>query len=483
MTQQEWLDAFKSQNGREPSLDEFKQAKANGFAMAKPAQSVSPQDELKKWVSEFEKQYNRKPSFDEVKQRRFLGDAKPAQATQPVQPQQPTQATQPVQAQTAPQQPRRQKAAQQAAPAAAPHRNHKKAGKGKKRGIRLLILIIVLLGGGYFFGQSYYSYDSSMDRAATMLNSHSLDKYSKNVVWADNDKTLTGSEAEPLADLMKSSKYDSKSNIKDLLKSNAYGIQLKKTGKKFFVFDDYKVVVRPVTVKVYTDQSGLTVKANGKVLDNDSDSDSVITVKHQAPGLYEFTAAGTSDGDSYKGTDNEQLGDSSTARVYIYTEKSSSSSSSSSKNKLTKDDATSTLQSMASLLSSIGAKNDSDSSSSTTASDVFTDGSDNKAYTDFTEMIKNNKTTSKRTADSINFGSIDVQDVKSTGKKTADATFKMQEDFNYSADTDPDKHTSGTLTQVFLLKAHMKYDKSSDKWLVDSIDSNQQKISETDNTK
>ncbi len=37
MTQQEWRDAFKKENGREPSLDEFKAAKANGFAMKQQA--------------------------------------------------------------------------------------------------------------------------------------------------------------------------------------------------------------------------------------------------------------------------------------------------------------------------------------------------------------------------------------------------------------------------------------------------------------
>ena len=150
---------------------------------------------------------------------------------------------------------------------------------------------------------------------------------------------------------------------------------------------------------------------------------------------------------------------------------------------MTKSDADALLTNISSLLSKVGAKDSSSYSSDVTASDVFVDGSSNKAYTDFTEMISNNKTKSKRTAESINFGPIDVQDVKSTGKKTADVTFKIKEDFNYSSDTDPDKHTSGTLTQTFLLKAHVKYDKDESKWLVDSIDSDQKKLSDSDNVK
>lgn len=454
MTQQEWRDAFKKDNGREPSLDEFKAAKANGFAMTAKQTEPSEKEILQAWVADFEKKYGRKPSIDEVKQRQFIAPAAAAETTTPV----------------------------EADTNVAPHRKGQTS--NKKRGWKMptLIIVVIALVAGYFYGQNYYSYDSSMDRAVKVLDSRSADKYSKNLTWSDTDKKLTKSEVAPLVKYMKTGA--TKATIESLLKSSSSNISLKKTGNRFFIFPKYQVVVKPINLKVYTNHSGLKVTANDQVIVKDSDEDEAAIVKHQAPGYYEFVAKGDVDGDTYKGTDSESVFNNNNSEINLYayqTSSSSSSSSSSSKSKLTKSDANSLLSDMASLLSSVGAKDSSSYNSDVTASDVFVDGSSNKAYTDFTEMISNNKTKSKRIADSINFGSIDVQDIKSTGKKTADVTFKIKEDFYYSSDTDQDKHTSGTLTQTFLLKAHVKYDKSESKWLIDSIDSDQKKLSESDN--
>lgn len=454
MTQQEWRDAFKKENGREPSLDEFKAAKANGFAMKQQAAEPSEKEILQAWVADFEKKYGRKPSIDEVKQRQYIAPA--AAVETPTEDDDDT--------------------------TVAPHRQSQT--NKKKRGWKLptLIVIVVALVAGYLYGQNYYSYDSSMDRAIKVLDSRSADKYSQNLTWSDTDKKLTKSEVTPLVKYIKTGA--TKSDIERMLKSSAYNVQVKKTGNRFLVFPKYQIVVTPINLKVYTNHSGLKVTANDETIIKDSDDDEAAIVKHQAPGYYEFEAKGDVDGDTYKGTDTEVVANKSNAEINLYAYRtSSSSSSSSSKSKLTKSDADALLTNISSLLSKVGAKDSSSYSSDVTASDVFVDGSSNKAYTDFTEMISNNKTKSKRTAESINFGPIDVQDVKSTGKKTADVTFKIKEDFNYSSDTDPDKHTSGTLTQTFLLKAHVKYDKDESKWLVDSIDSDQKKLSDSDNVK
>ncbi|MBS9336805.1 hypothetical protein [Fructobacillus papyrifericola] len=456
MNQQEWRDAFKKANGREPSLEEFKQAKAKSFALGNSAESA--QNELKNWVRQFESDYNRKPSLQEVKERRFI----PANDGQTVQGTSASNQSSAARAQ-----------------GATPHRQRKN-GKKKHRSIWALVIVLVLLIAGFLFGQNYYSYDASMDRAASMLKRHNLDQYSHQIVWSDSKDTLSGSEATPIANWM--SEGFTKQSIKKLLANNNYGLTLQKTGTKFFFFNDYKVVATPVTMKISTSDSGLTVKVNDKVVDNDSDEDSDITVKHQAPGLYDITATGTSDGDKVKANYRNILGYERVVDIDLNAKKLSSSSSSS-KSKLSKDEASTLIQSMADLMSAKGASSNSDYNSSVDADDVFVDGSDNKAYTDFSQMIDNNKTKSKRVADSVAFNSPDVQDVSSTGQNKADVTFKISEVFHYTEDTDPDNHTSGDLTQVYLLKAHVKYDKDSSKWLIDSIDSDQKKLSEQDNTK
>ncbi|USS92558.1 hypothetical protein [Fructobacillus americanaquae] len=450
MTQQEWLAAFKKENGREPSLDEFKAAKANGFALTTDQQERSERERLQAWVADFENKYGRKPSIDEVKKRQYAAPTSTAKSVTATNGEAPT----------------------------APHRQSRAV--SKKHGFRLPIIIIVLaLLAGYFYGQHYYSYDSSMNRAVKVLNSHNADQYSQNLTWSDTDKHLSKSEVVPLVKYMKTGM--TKTRVESLLKNDSFNVNLKKTGNQFFIFPKYQMVVTPIDLQVYTNHSDLKVTANDQVIVDDSDEDEVATVKHQAPGNYDMVAQGESDGDSFKGTMTATVLNKAAAEIDLHAYKSSSSSSS--KSKLTKTGADALLANLTSLLSQAGSSDSSFDTSDLTASDVFVNGSNNKAYSDFMEMIQNNKTTAKRTAESINFGSIDIQDVNATGKQTADVTFKIKEDFNYSADTDPDKHSSGTLSQVFLLKAHVKYDDDASKWLIDSIDSDQKKLSETDNVK
>lgn len=70
MGQSEWRDAFRNKNGREPSIEEFKQAKLNGFELAES--NFSDTNSLKAWIRDFENRNQRQPTIEEVKERREL---------------------------------------------------------------------------------------------------------------------------------------------------------------------------------------------------------------------------------------------------------------------------------------------------------------------------------------------------------------------------------------------------------------------------
>ncbi|GAO99925.1 zinc ribbon domain-containing protein [Fructobacillus ficulneus] len=526
MGQNEWRDAFKQKNGREPSLAEFKAAKANGFAL--PEAGPDGKEEARAWIKEFEATYNRRPTVQELEHRRNLDT--PVANTQPAS--QFEQTNKPIETSNL------AGSDPETTPGARPAKKKSK----KNKLIISLVGIAVVLAALVAYGYNYYSYDSSLDRATTALKTYDSDKYQNVTEWSDSKKSLSADNLTPLANYLED-KGMTKSQLRSWLDQSNKGVRFVRDGQKFLIFPHYTVVVDPVDLTVSTNQSGLTLTANGKTLTDKSDSDYSVILKHQAAGLYKFTAEGTLNGQHVKTQDSEYFGNSRNdsidlnvktisftvnsnvdggsvyvggtrvatisngsadinniavtkgAKVYVKSQGSGSTIKTDSESLadiddgdtvtlnsddvLNKSDAQDQLEDMASDLTSYGQDEDDASD----LSSVFTSGSSNKSYQDFSQMIHNNRHSSKRNADSINFGNIVIDQVAAKSKKAVDVTFEMQEDFNYTADTDPDKHTAGTLTQRYQLIAHMVYDSDKGKWLVDSIDSNQKKLSETDNTK
>jgi len=143
---------------------------------------------------------------------------------------------------------------------------------------------------------------------------------------------------------------------------------------------------------------------------------------------------------------------------------------------MTDDAADQTISSMYDAIGSY-ASNEEDPDSLT----MFKNGANNKAYQDYKQMIRHNLHDAKRNAESVSFNTPSVKSVKQTSLTTADAVYQVKTDFYYSSETDEDNDTSGDLTQTYELTAHMVYDKRSEAWQIESIDSDQKKISEDSN--
>ncbi|MFC4761346.1 hypothetical protein [Fructobacillus durionis] len=358
MNQQEWRAAFKQENGREPSFDEFKMAKEQGF----PTPIVN---------------YDAMPDG--------------------------------VQEQSA----------------AMPARQQVKKAK-KKKGKLVFIIIILSLAAGYFYGAHYYSYSESLDRATVTLQDRDSDQLKKVAVWASSNKSLSSKEASTLADDLKDADY-SKSKIRSLLDDSNSDLTLKKVGQKFVIFPDYKVVL----------SSSYKDRTSGDSSSSDSDSDSSSSSKDSS--------------DELDNVDTDISG----------------------------SDITSTVSDMEQAVNEDShVDGDTKDNSNSELSLIFEKGKKNKAYTTMIKLLQDGKKVAidGRTPDAVGFSNYAAKDYKQTGKLTADANFEVVVESDYLPSGDV--HTSGSVVQTYLVKSKMKYDASSGRWLIVSIDPNLQKTDE-----
>lgn len=516
-----WLAAFKEVNHRNPTVEEVTHAAKAGFALPHDEGTtpshvddtvVEPTIPLVTpatvWREQFKLENGRLPSLDEVRDAKQNG----FQSTTP----RAQQAPEPVATIT-----------------------KKPMARGKKIALTIGIIVVAIIIGLFIWGNKYYAKSATANRTLAVLKSGSATKYAKDIVWSDTKKDIKANELTPFVDYMNNDGWSKQrqNNVYDQLMSgsSADDYTFTEVGKHFLFFPNYKLTIKPVNFDVATNNKDITLKMNGKKI-GISDSDSYSKpLKRQVSGLYKFTATGkingqdvaTSDeraissnvnvnlaidmisfdvnsnlssGDLYIGnTKIDTLKDgllqvkkmpiSKGATAYVeakFGDQTIRSSKMSlkdlydgesidlnAKGLMTESDADNTISSMYNALGSY-ASNESDSDTLT----MFKNGANNKAYQDYKQMIRHNLHDAKRNAQSVSFNTPDVKSVKQTSLTTADAVYQVKTDFYYSSETDKDGDSYGDLTQTYELTAHMVYDKRSDTWQVDTIDSNQKKISE-----
>lgn len=508
-TKEEWLNNFKAEHGREPTIEEFSAAKAQQFS-TQERDDHHTNDIAQQWAQQFEQENGRRPSMQEfsaAKQNEF------------------------------------QKTTSQAAEkqsATIVSRPTPPMSKGKKVTFIVVAIAVIAIIAGYLIGNHYYSRSSSMQRAVKTLKSYDTSEYAQQMVWSDTHKRVTKSDLQPMVQYLSSEKM-SDATLRSWISTGTDGLTLQNNGHKFLIFPNYQLTAKPVNIHLITNHKDINIGLNGKkLLTTDSDG-YTTTLKHQIPGEYNFTATGSINGGSVKTSNTNFIGGSQEKNVdlsitfisftiesnleggdvyvgnnkigiiengkanvnhvavskgaNVYVQKQVGSDTLRTKSTpltdvndddyltldaeglLTQTDADSLISDMSSLMNSY-ASNESDPSDADT---VFTGGVQNKGYQDFKKMIQHNLHDSKRNADSISFSDTSVQKVEPTGKSAANVVFHIKYDFYYSSDTDDDNDTYGDMYQTFELIAHTVYNKSKDKWQIDSIDPNQKKISEDDN--
>lgn len=515
----EWLAAFRKTYNRNPTLEEVTEASKHNFQVDSDTESANENDyhdiENKvsdtaiEWKNNFVQNNGRQPNIEELKEAKSNNFSNVNSSVSDKVIDYPK----------------------------------KQLSKKNRWLISALLIVLGILIALYSWGNHYYSQGETAKRVIKVLKSGNSKTYADNFVWSDTKKSINKKDVMPFVNSMPSKWSANQENdiySQLLSQKDDNGFVFKQTGSNFFIFPKYQLEINPVNLSVTTNNKGIQLEMNGESI-GESDSDTYTKqLNHQASGLYKFKATGNVSGQNVSANDSRMImtnddinlsinmisfdvnsnltsGDlyvggkkvgtlndgllkvnkmpiSKGAKAYVQSNFNGTVVRSEKMNLsdlydgesinldadglMTKNDANSTINSMYSALSSY-ASNESDSNDLT----MFKNGANNKSYQDYKQMIKHNLHDAKRNAQSVSFNSPEVQSVNQTGLNTADAVYQVKTDFYYSSSSDNDGDTSGDLTQTFELTAHMMYDKQSKTWQIDSIDSNQKKISEDNNVK
>lgn len=446
------------------------------------------------WVEAFEKQIGRKPTPDEfllAKNQQFdLAKIKQSTENKP--------------------------AGSPAEPA------EKSWSKGKKILAALAVILLLALGAGYIYGNQYFSREAVAERYLKTAN-HNFTKALAFEVWSDTEKPIKQSEL-----IYRNSEENKTLQMDDLMSDYR---QMKNVGRKFLIFPDWRVAVKPVSATVSVNTKGLELFVNHKRLAK-TDSDSYTkTISRLYPGTYHFAAKGTlsgqklevsseetitndikvnlnvkylsfqvnsnlTDGDLYVGSRKigklhdgkykvSKLAVTDASKIYVQKSFSGKSPLKSETQSIEDiyDGDTITLDAKGvldrdtadSLITEAYRKMSSYASSQTTPDDlddIFTGGNNNKFYQDVKNTIDTNTTGAKnRSADSITFSDVDVTKVTQTGPTTFSVEFTVVYDFYYGYDSE--HKSSGDIIQKLSWSALVEYagdDKNRDSYSYSTYD-------------
>lgn len=181
----------------------------------------------------------------------------------------------------------------------------------KKKSVKLtgstLLVLLLILGA---WGSFYFSKGQVIHRFVQARSSKSgaaFENIKGFLVWSDTGEQITNDEAN-YASFTALSKSKAQA-IGDSLKTadSSSSLYIKRVGRRFGIFPDYKVAMRPMSLTLKTNVAKMDLLLNQKkVATTDSDNYS-ITLKRLPVADYEATLEGTHDGrkiklsKSYKG--------------------------------------------------------------------------------------------------------------------------------------------------------------------------------------
>ena len=175
--------------------------------------------------------------------------------------------------------------------------------KSKKHQTRNLIIgivvaVVVVFGFiGYLFGNHYYSKSAVLDRAMTSLTSDkNTDSYFEST---DSRVTLNDSTMAPLSKHMNKNNDELQSlkgQLSDSGSSKDGNFEYVQDGRKWLLFPNYQVKVKPVVPTITTSEKSADVILNNNKIGQTSDSDSEFSLGRILPGDYNITVSKTLSG-------------------------------------------------------------------------------------------------------------------------------------------------------------------------------------------
>lgn len=374
-------------------------------------------------------------------------------------------------------------------------------------------LIYALIGALCIGGLAYYmTYQKFFSRQAVMDKYISLatqdgKKAMEYQVWSDTYKSIKSSEL----------KYtDMDAIYYPKTSSKLWGNDgMRKVGQKYLIFPDWKVLIHPVNATVNSNTKGLDLEVNGKKWTKTDSNTFSKKLMHLYPGDYDFKASGKVNNQDISISNQESLEDSKKVNLNVsylsftvksniqdgelymgssklgkltngeasiskaavnksstlYVKKSFKDGSSVKSNTqkvstlmdgdtvtldsdsvLTRDTADSLLEAAYGMLQSYSY----DNTNPNGLDSIFVNGNKNNFYADVVNMIDTNTINAKnRSADSISFSEVDVNNVVQTGARTYTADFTVLYDFYYGYDS---KHrSSGDIKQKMSWSVIIEY--------------------------
>lgn len=161
----------------------------------------------------------------------------------------------------------------------------------QKLGLGIGAAVLLLAGGAYAFGRHYYSYDSQVARLAEAFKAQDPAELAKVVTSEDPNYTVT---EKGLAKFVAHYKApENKKAFADLLATvkqrpqELADFELKPSGKKFGLFENYQLVIKPVYLEVTTKQPATKLVLDGKAMSTSKGSHYKATWGPLTPGDYQ----------------------------------------------------------------------------------------------------------------------------------------------------------------------------------------------------
>ncbi|WP_186579948.1 zinc ribbon domain-containing protein [Aquibacillus kalidii] len=168
----------------------------------------------------------------------------------------------------------------------------------KKRLIAIIIPILVLLGVstcGYFYAKSITEPLHIVDEFKSAVEEKDVNKLQELFISQDDAEQLNKSDIEKIADFLHDHPENLNQTVDALNEEVEEGesqehnwLSLKKDGTKYYFFDDYKLEVQPISLRLTANFSGTEIYVNDKFVETYDNEP--IMIDQLTPGLYTVRA-------------------------------------------------------------------------------------------------------------------------------------------------------------------------------------------------
>lgn len=343
------------------------------------------------------------------------------------------------------------------------------------------------------------------------------------LVWDDTNEVMTSDEARFTRFPAIKSKQKRQQLKKQLLTASSHDdMYLKSVGRRFGLFPDYRVALKPLTLKVKTNLAGVPIFLNQKKLTT-SDSENYLFTKDRLPaGDYTFHLDGHYQGKpillkrSYNGKDKtidlsvafrtftvksnlqdgelyfgkKQIGTLSDGAYKVDNYPVSDSATVFVKKSFTDGDllsqklALTAIEDQAEVQLNVDGLLTDDKANAllqdafakfttfaTTGQDptdllpLFEEGANNEFYSELKDSVKQKTQIDSRKPSHLTISAPSLTKVRQLGVKTNAISYAVTYTYTYDASTDPEKRTSGNLIQTFI--GQLKVKRKGNDYLID----------------